>query len=212
MVLTDVCPYTLGTEVAIRRPNGLFESGHYAPIIERNSVVPISRVERFSTLRDGQTNITAYVLQGESRKAEDNIQLGEVEVQVPSGPAGRESVDIRFTYDINGILEAEVTVVSTGEKKVLVIENSPGALSPEEVQEKLAAMASIKIHPREREEFRFLLAWGERLYEESRGDTRRFLEAELRNFDDLLDEQDDRKLRDYSQQLREILADIEQDI
>ena len=211
IVLTDVCPYTLGTEVAIQRQNGLFESGHYAPIIERNAIVPVSRVERFYTLCDNQTTITSSILQGESRRAEDNIKLGEVSVSVPPAPAGRESVDIRFTYDINGILEAEVKVVSTGEGDKLVIEKSPGALTPEELAQKLEAMQELKIHPRDKEEYRYLLAWGERLYEESRGDRRQYLEGILRQYDDMLDTQDVLMIRDFSQELREILTDMEQD-
>jgi len=211
IVLTDVCPYTLGTEIAIRKPNGMYEPGHYAPIIERNAIVPVSRVERFYTLSDNQEKITSAILQGESRKAEDNIKLGEVIVAVPSAPAGKESIDIRFTYDINGILEAEVKVTSTGETEKLIIEKNPGTLTPEELAQKLAAMEELKIHPRDKEETRYLLAWGERLYEESRGDRRKYLEDILRQYDDVLDSQEERQIRDFSQELREILTDIEQD-
>lgn len=211
VVLTDVCPYSMGTEVAIQRPNGLFDPGHYAPIIERNSVVPVSRSEKFYTLNDNQTQITSKILQGENRRAADNILLGEISVPVTPGPAGQESIDIRFTYDINGILEAEVTVLSTGEKQSLVIEKSPGALTPQELEDKLKAMREIKIHPRDKEEFRFILAWGERLYEESKGDLRKYLEQELQNLDTLLDEQDERRLRDYCQHLKEVFSDIEKD-
>ena len=212
IVLTDVCPYTLGTEIAIQRPNGMFEAGHYAPIIERNVIVPVSRVERFYTLTDNQAKITSAILQGESRKAEDNIKLGEVTVPVPPGPAGKESVDIRFTYDINGILEAEVKVVSTGVTDKAVIEKSPGTLTSEELAAKLAAMQELKIHPRDKEEFRYLLAWGERLYEESRGDRRKYLEEVLQQYDNMLDAQDEREIRDFSQELKEILSDMEQEI
>jgi len=212
IVLTDVCPYTLGTEIAIQRTNGMFEAGHYAPIIERNAIVPVSRVERFYTLTDNQAKITSAILQGESRKAEDNIKLGEVTVPVPPGPAGKESVDIRFTYDINGILEAEVKVVSTGVTDKAIIEKSPGTLTPEELAEKLAAMQELKIHPRDKEEYRYLLAWGERLYEESRGDRRKYLEDILRQYEDMLDTQDEQEIRDFSQELKEILSDMEQEI
>jgi len=212
IVLTDVCPYTLGTEIAIQRPNGIFEPGHYAPIIERNATVPVSRVERFYTLSDNQAKITSAILQGESRKVDDNIKLGEVTVPVPPGPAGKESVDIRFTYDINGILEAEVKVVSTGVTDKAVIENSPGSLTPEELAVKLAEMQELKIHPREKEEYRYLLAWGERLYEESRGDRRKYMEEMLRQYDDMLDTQDEREIRDFSQEFKEILSDFEMEI
>ena len=68
----------------------------------------------FSTAADYQSEVKIEILQGEEPYAEDNVQLGVVTVAVPKKKKGMESVDVRFTYDINGILEVEVTVVSTG--------------------------------------------------------------------------------------------------
>jgi len=207
VVLTDVCPYTLGTNISVYKPSGFYESGHYFPIIERNSVIPVSRVERLYTLYDNQTKILVEILQGESRKAEDNIPLGEIELFVPAAPAGKEAVDVRYTYNINGILEVEVTVVSTQTRKTLVIEKNPGVLSKEEIEEKLKELSYIKIHPRDKDEYRFLKARGERLYEESIGRTRHLIEKELRAFDDVLDTQDDRKIRDFCVSFNKKLED-----
>jgi len=210
VVLTDVTPFTLGTEVSVHRESGLYESGHYCPIIERNSVVPVSRVERLYTLHDNQKRISVSILQGESRKASDNIPLGEINIFVPPAPAGQEAVDVRYTYDINGILEAEVTVVSTGVQKKLVIEKNPGMMSEEELEKRLLDLREIKIHPREKEEYRYLLARGERMYEESIGAERQFLAQELRKFDDVLDKQDERKIRDFCVTFKETLDKIEE--
>ena len=209
VVLTDVCPYTLGTSISVYKPNGFYESGHYFPIIERNSVIPVSRVERLYTVYDNQTRILVQILQGESRKADDNVPLGEIEISIPSAAAGKEAVDVRYTYNINGILEAEVTVVSTQMQKTLIIEKNPGVLTKEEIEQKLNALADIKIHQRDKDEYRFLKARGERMYEESIGATRQLLEKELRAFDDMLDTQDDRKIRDSSISLKEKLDQIE---
>jgi molecular chaperone HscC len=209
IVLTDVCPYTLGTNVSVYKPSGFYESGHYFPIIERNSIIPVSRVERLYTLHDNQKSILVQILQGESRKAAENISLGEITIPVPQAASGEEAVDIRYTYDINGILEVEVTVVSTKMKSVLVIEKNPGVYSKEEVSQKLNELAELKIHPRDKEEYRFLLARAERMYEESIGDIRRLLEKELRAFDEILDEQNDRKIRDYCKTFKETLDQIE---
>ena len=210
IVLTDVCPYTLGTNISIYKANGFYESGHFCPIIERNSVIPISRSERLFTVYENQKAITIEILQGESRKSSDNVHLGELNVTVPSGKAGQEAIDVRYTYDINGILEVEVTVVSTGLTKTLVLEKNPGILTEAEVAEKLEAIKALKIHPRDKDENRLLLAKAERLYEENIGDARRILSQEIVKFEDLLDRQDERAIREYAAEFAEMLLDIEE--
>ena len=133
IVLTDVCPYTLGTNTSVEKPGGYFESGHFFPIIERNTIIPVSRVERLYTIKENQKKISVEILQGESRRASENILLGELSVSIPPSPKGEQAIDVRYTYDINGILEVEVTVVSTGDKKKVVIEKNPGHMSKEEI-------------------------------------------------------------------------------
>ena len=106
VVLTDVCPYTLGTEVMV--DNGIFEEdGHYLPIIERNTVIPVSRTQTVYTAHDNQTRVVVKILQGESRLSSNNLLLGELSVPVPSGPKGKEAIDITYTYDILVILRGE---------------------------------------------------------------------------------------------------------
>ena len=209
IVLTDVCPYTLGTNVVVYKPNGFFEAGHFYPIIERNSVIPISRSERLYTAHENQKAITVEILQGESRRTDGNVLLGEINVAVPQNRAGQEAVDVRYTYDINGILEVEVTVVSTGITKTLVLEKNPGAMTEEEIAEKLKALEELKVHPRDKDENRLLLARAERLYEEHVGDERVFLSQEILMFESLLDKQDERAIRDYAVKFAELLRDIE---
>jgi len=209
VVLTDVCPYTLGTNISVYKPTGFYEPGHFFPIIERNTVIPVSRVERLYTIHENQKEINVEVLQGESRRVSDNVFLGELSIAVPQNRSGEEAVDIRYTYDINGILEVEVTVVSTGQTKTLVLQKNPGVLSDEEVAEKLKALSELKIHPRDKDENRLLLARAERMYEENVGDIRQLLFSEIMNFEILLDKQDDRLIRDYALRLAELLSEIE---
>lgn len=91
VILTDVCPFTLGTEVVTN--NGYFEeSGHFMPIIERNTVIPVSRVHTFYTANDNQSMVRVEVLQGESRMAKNNLLLGELCVPVPRSLAGRNQL------------------------------------------------------------------------------------------------------------------------
>lgn len=209
IVLTDVCPYTLGTNTSIQKPGGYYESGHFFPIIERNTIIPVSRVERLYTVRDNQKKISVEILQGESRLAKENILLGEITVSVPPSKGGEQAIDVRYTYDINGILEVEVTVVSTGVKKTMVIEKNPGNMSKEEVQERLEELKEIKIHPREKEENKHLIARGERLYEESIGFARTYIAQGISNFEDALDKQDEREISRAYEELKNLLNEIE---
>ena len=73
VILTDVCSFTLGTEVVVEYEEGKFEDGRFCPIIERNTVIPASRTERLYTVRDNQTSVRVRVLQGESRFARNNL-------------------------------------------------------------------------------------------------------------------------------------------
>lgn len=157
VVLTDVCSFTLGTEVTITRPNGQLEAGHFCPIIERNTVIPASRTERFYTLHDDQTKITIQILQGESRFSENNLLLGELNISVPKNKAGEEAVDVTYTYDINSILEVEVKVISTGETKRQIIKGQENEMTDEEIEERMKELAYLKIHPRDQEENKLLL-------------------------------------------------------
>ena len=141
VVLTDVCPYTLGTGIINEDNPSLGD--YFLPIIERNSVVPISVERRLSTASDGQTRITVKVYQGENRLVEKNVQLGEMEVQVPKGARGQESVTVRYSYDMNGLLEVDVTVTSTGKTYHKLIEHSPGGLSEEEKAHSRERLASL---------------------------------------------------------------------
>lgn len=211
IVLTDVCPYTLGTNISVQRSGGYYESGHFCPIIERNTIIPVSRVERLYTVHENQKHISIEILQGESRLVKDNIYLGELNINVPLAPAGKEAVDVRYTYDINGILEVEVTVISTGAKKRMVIEKNPGYMSKEEIEERLKELNYMKIHPRDKEENKLLLAKGERLYEESIGDTRLRIAKIIEWFETVLDKQNEKEIEEASKEVWELFKEIEQD-
>lgn len=211
VVLTDVCPYTLGTDISVQKANGYYEPGHFMPIIERNTIIPVSRTERVYTLRDNQKTIRVEILQGEGRFTKDNIMLGEINVPIPMSPAGTQSADIRYTYDINGILEVEVTVVATQLKKRMVIEKNPGYMSEAEIEERLKELEKIKIHPRDQEENRLLVARGERIYEESVGDIRNYVDNILTQFETILDKQDPVAVRSAAAELKEQLDQLEID-
>ena len=145
VVLTDVCPYSLGIQIVQSLGRDQVRDGVFAPVLERNTTIPASRVERFFTASHYQQELQIDIYQGEARQVKDNIHLGQIKVKVPPKPSGQESVDVRFTYDINGLLEVEATVVSTGESQSIVIEGNPGVLSAEEIEKRLAELGRFKI-------------------------------------------------------------------
>ncbi|KZE48936.1 molecular chaperone HscC [Rossellomorea marisflavi] len=209
LILTDVCPFSLGTAISKQVGYDQYSDGHFFPIIERNTPIPVSRVERLAPIADQQKTITLEVYQGESRMVENNLKLGSLKVDIPPGPAGKEEVDVRYTYDVNGLLEVEVTILSTGEKKNMLIEQSDSGLSDKEMQERMEQLASIKIHPRERTENRLLVARGERLYEEALGDKRSVIARAIEQFEMALGTQDDQLIKRASSEFKEALDQFE---
>lgn len=187
VVMTDVCPFTLGV-VATDASNPTQPSNFVQAIIERNAIVPISRKMRLCTLRDNQTDLPVMVYQGENLRPEANIHLGTIPLTVPPKPKGQEYVDIQFTYDINGALEVEVEVASTGVKDRKVFRNNSG-LSEQELDERFRKLAAIKLQPREQVENKTLLARAERLYAEQNPQNREVIRGWINQFEAAISDQ-----------------------
>lgn len=205
VVLTDVCPYTLGTSVI--GPDR--QDGYFLPIIERNSVVPVSIVRSVYTAHDNQTRLNVDVFQGENRKVSKNVFLGNLYCDVPSGPAGKERVDIRYSYDMNGLLEVDVEVVSTGKRYNTVIQNSPTQMSAEEVARSRAKLAKLKFHPRDQEENLQLMAKADRLYEYSLGNKREYIGQLIGQFDAVLNTQNQAEIARARVRIEEALKGLD---
>jgi len=210
VILTDVCPYTLGTEVASRDAQGQLRTGLFHPIIQRNSTVPISREDSFYPVHDAQEHLVIDVYQGESPLVAKNIKLGELRVALPKHlPNAEKGVTARFTYDNNGLLQVEVTEHHSGLKHELILEQNPGLLGAEQIRERLAALQALKIHPREQQDNLSLLARAERMYEEYL-DLREQIQAWIVTFRGALDTQDLRLIDDHRRRLGEALDALEQ--
>src|SRR5690606_25562608 len=81
IIMTDVCPYTLGIAIS-SEVNGERMSGLMSPIIERNTTIPASREQYYSTTRDDQTSVNVLVFQGERPRVRDNVFIGDITVPV----------------------------------------------------------------------------------------------------------------------------------
>ena len=192
VVLTDVMPFSLGVGCSNEDGQGGYLDDVHSVIIQRNTTIPVSRASHYVTLRDYQDTIHFTVYQGEHRLAQQNIKLGELAVSVPKARAGEEPVEVRFTYDINGLLEVNAKVLSTGVTDTVVIQNSENRLSEGEIAEALARLSELKIPPAEQAANKALMARGERLYIEHLGQVRRTIGDEIQLFEQALATQDAR--------------------
>jgi molecular chaperone DnaK len=111
IAIFDVCNHTLGTDVLNDNQTAL----EYSRLIMRDTPLPFAMTRRYYTASDFQKFVEVTVYQGESDKLEENTKLASFIVEgIPENYAGKEAIDIEFRYNINGILEVNVTVVSTG--------------------------------------------------------------------------------------------------
>ncbi len=208
VVLTDVCPYSLGVGVGEIGPYSSIRDGIFEPIIERNTVIPASRSKVFVTLQDRQMAVRFNVYQGESRHVKNNIHLGSVEVPVPPRPAYEVQVECRFTYDINGLLEVDVHVPATGDRRQQVIVGSD-SMDSHEIEERRQALANLKVHPRETIENVAALARASRCYEQQLGERREHVGRLLSAFERVLEQQDPRAIERAREALHGELDQLE---
>ena len=209
VVMTDVAPYSLGIELSMRLDETTWSHGHFDPIIERNTTVPVSRVKTYYPAGARADHVSLQVYQGEARMVKDNIALGSLKVPLPQGTEQERAVEVRFTYDINGLLQVEGKVAKTGQVYSVVIEGNPGVLSDEEIQQHLKSLAELKIHPRDQIENRTLLARAERYYEQLRGEQRDWMGRQIMAFEQLLALQDARRIAPGQRTLRDILDQLD---
>ncbi|MBN2395829.1 MAG: molecular chaperone DnaK [Candidatus Atribacteria bacterium] len=126
--LLDVTPLSLGIETL---------GGVATRLIERNTTIPASRKQIFSTASDNQTAVDINILQGERPMAKDNISLGRFQlVGIPPAPRGLPQIEVSFDIDANGILNVKAQDKGTGKEQKITIRHSSG-LSEEEIQKKI---------------------------------------------------------------------------
>lgn len=206
-VLTDVCPFSLGIESSQQLEQGL-KSGFFSVLIPRNTVIPASRADRFYTVNDNQDEMRLAVYQGEQRLVKNNIKIGEFSVPVSRKKAGEEAVDVRFTYDINGVLEVQADVVGTGCRKTLVIQNTTTELDDAELKRLLKRMEKLKFHPREDSANIALMGEAERMWAEALGEEREYIEQLIRHFESAMDSQDPQRCSEAHADIEKRLNDL----
>lgn len=125
LLLLDVTPLTLGIETM---------GGVCTPLIKRNTTIPTTASETFTTAADNQTSVTVHVLQGERKMSSDNRTLGKFNLSgIPSASRGVPQIEVKFDLDANGILIVTASDKGTGKKQTITIDNS-GNLSDSEIE------------------------------------------------------------------------------
>ncbi|ABR46517.1 2-alkenal reductase [Alkaliphilus metalliredigens QYMF] len=205
IVITDVCPYTLGVET-MDFIMGMPLEDVYDVIIPRNTTIPVMREKIYTTVSDDQEMVEIIVYQGDYEKASLNNLLGKFELSgIPPAKASTEKIKIRFTYDVNGILQVEGMIVSTGKQAQITIDTTGVEMEQEVDLEgwKKASMAK---------KYRALIRKGEKFLEEEEVVFVAELEGILKKFKRaLILEEGKERLEELEEELLELLYDMEEE-
>ncbi|PTQ56025.1 MAG: Chaperone protein DnaK [Candidatus Carbobacillus altaicus] len=143
VVLLDVTPLSLGIETL---------GGVFTKLIERNTTIPTSKSQIFSTAADNQTSVEIHVLQGERPMAKDNKTLGRfILSDIPPAPRGVPQIEVKFDIDANGIVHVSAKDLGTGREQRITITGTSG-LSDEEIERMIKEAEAHAEEDRKRQE------------------------------------------------------------
>lgn len=200
MILADICPFSLGTEIY---------DGSFSPIIERNDTLPCSRTREYVTVEDYQTNMTFPIYQGDNMIASDNLLLGTLELHdLPEAPAGRVKARVTFLYDINGILDIQIVSGEQALHKAII--NKKMGLSEQELEARLLELRQMTLSSMEDENVRYLMEKSQRLYRECAPAVREYIAQQIARFRQIISyERNPRARREACVQLTVFLEAVE---
>ena len=143
VLLLDVTPLSLGIETA---------GGIFTRMIDRNTTIPTSKTQTFSTFADNQTAVTIKVHQGEREMAADNKELGQFNLEgIPPAPRGVPQIDVTFDIDANGIVGVSAKDKGTGKEQKITI-SADGGLSDEDIERMVREAAENEAEDKKRKE------------------------------------------------------------
>ena len=171
VVLLDVTPLSLGIETL---------GGVFTRIIERNTTIPVSKSQIFTTAADNQPSVDIHVLQGERKLSQHNVTLGRFQLGgIPPAPRGIPQIEVKFDIDVNGIVNVTAKDLATNKEQKITITSSSG-LSDDEIEK--------------------MVKDAEQFAEE---DSQRFKEIEARNAADSILYQVDKNLKEFEDKIDE---------
>lgn len=191
LVLTDTCPFTLGINVVNPADH---QNPIMSPIIERNSILPSSKKGYYTNIRDYQEEMEIKIYQGEGYYCRENICLGEIRLDIAKKKKGGNRIEVCFTYDINGILLAEVSDLDRKIRKQAVLSSGQFRLSEEELKRRVEELKDFKLAPPGGIRTKLALARGERLFVQMTGERRRAVEMVMGNLHAAMGTQNDQTI------------------
>ena len=207
LVMTDICPFTLGINVVNYMDE---ENPIMSPIIERNSILPCSKTGFYTNAFDFQRHMKIGIYQGEDYYCNENLELGSIELDIRPVPAGQTRVQVSFTYDINGILEVEVTDRGKNqvEKKVLTCNNF--RMSEKELNKRLEELRTYKLMPSGGIRTQLVLARGERLFTQFVGVRRQQVARVMAQLQNAIHSQNDQQIANCLKMAEEAFDRLEE--
>src|SRR5690625_427290 len=207
LIVTDVAPYSLGIDV-VRVVNGQKVPGYFDVIIPRNTTIPVSETKYYQTIEDNQTGFNIKVFQGEAERTSENTLLGTVNLDgVPPAPAGQEGLEVTFHYDINGNLKVTAKVSSTGKTVNADIRND-GVMSDIEVQQAKQKMDQAWDQSELYKQVEAIMYRAEKVREDVDPDQQAKIDENLQALKDALFRNDSAAVKQYEEQLTDLLMEI----
>lgn len=206
LVLTDICPFTLGTNVVNYADN---DNPVMSAVIERNSILPCSKTVYYTNAYDYQRKIVVGIYQGEAFYCNENLKLGAVEMEIMPGRKGEACLEVRFSYDLNGILEVEVMDRQLKQMKRKVLTSESVRLSEEELNRRLEELQAYKMMPCGGIRTKVVLARGERLFAQMTGARRQQVVLVMQKIQQTIVGGNDQEMRRCLKEAQEIFDRLE---
>lgn len=179
IVMTDVCPFSLGTGTYHSKVDSELSM---SVIIPKNSILPISKSSIYCGLEKFQKQIKFEIFQGEKLRAKDNLSLGCLFVDVTPNENGDTAAQVTFCYDINGVLQVYAQDLNGDNKAEMVVVSKTFQLSEQEIEKKKIDIKKEQRFEKNKEENRHILAWGHRLYAQANPEYKDYIAGIVNDF------------------------------
>ena len=200
VIMTDVCPFTLGVEV-----NNKHGQSEFFPIIERNATIPVSETRSVYSAHPEQEKVLIKIYQGEHYLPKDNVFLGDLEINLEPLNIIQE-LYLTYTYDLNGVLEVEVTNVASDKKYRTYVGENEESLSESELRERFSRLNALKVLPKDKLVNTAFKAKLERLFQENLGDKRQEIGEVIGQFMEVLETHDNHKIERMIENIKRYLS------
>ena len=144
LIATDVAPFSMGIAVLEGYKLKGFKSLGFAIIIPKNATIPVTRSENFTTTYNGQTAVSIEIYQGEHELVRNNYKLGEFLLEgIPPNRAGEENIEVKFRYNLNGILEVNAKCTSTEKEMTVTVQDALKRDSEKSLKDSMKVIESL---------------------------------------------------------------------